>query len=502
MSSSRTRSSAPAASASTTPAERLAPNYKWIVFAITAVGVFMSTLDSSIVNISLPAISAYFHAPLSGTVEWVVIVYLVVIAALLLSIGRLTDMTGRKNAWAAGIAIFTIGSALSGAAPSLGFLIAARAFQSIGGAFLFALGPAMLTAAFPAQERGKVLGMNALVVALGISAGPTIGGLITESLTWRWIFYVNLPLGIIGFLATLRWFRDTTPRAAGAFDPWGALALTVGLASLTLGFSFGQEWGWTSAKLIASLVIGVAALVALVFIERAVPSPIIPLSMLRNRVFTSANISLILSFLALFAVGFMMPFYLEQLRNFDVLQAGLLMTPFPLVIAIVAPFSGRLADRFGTRWLAAIGLFIACVGLFLLSQINAHTSVPDLIWRLAFTGLGQALFQSPNNSALMGSAPRDRQGVASGFLATGRVVGQSLSVALAGAVFASLGGSLAGVKLVELHAATATHATAAQLAAIAAQEKIFTSALSASFIACAVIALIGVGTSLVRGKQA
>jgi EmrB/QacA subfamily drug resistance transporter len=498
MTSSRATSSA--ASANTTAAQ-LGPNYKWLVFAITAIGVFMSTLDSSIVNISLPAISSYFHAPLSGAVEWVVIVYLVVIAALLLSVGRLTDMTGRKHAWAAGIAIFTIGSALSGAAPSLGFLIGARALQSVGGALLFALGPAMLTSAFPPGERGQVLGLNALVVALGISAGPTIGGLITQSLTWRWIFYVNLPLGIIGFLATLRWFHDTTPRVTGKFDPWGALALTVGLAALTLGFSFGQEWGWASLKLIVSLLIGVAALAALILIERAVPSPIIPLSMLRNRVFTSANISLILSFLALFAVGFMMPFYLEQLRGFDVLEAGLLMTPFPLTIAIVAPFSGRLADRFGTRWLAAIGLFIACVGLILLSRINAQTSIPDLTWRLAFTGLGQALFQSPNNSALMGSAPRDRQGVASGFLATGRVVGQSLSVALAGAVFASLGGSEAGVELVALRAATATHATAAQVVAIAEQEKIFTNALSAAFVVCAMIALVGVATSLVRGDQ-
>jgi EmrB/QacA subfamily drug resistance transporter len=473
-----------------------APRYKWTVFAIIAVGVFMSTLDSSIVNISLPAIAAYFHSPLSGAVEWVVIIYLVVIAAMLLTIGRLTDMTGRKPAWAAGLAIFTLGSALCGAAPSLGFLIAARGFQAIGGALLFAVSAAMLTNAFPSTERGRVLGLNALIVALGVSAGPTIGGLITESLTWRWIFYVNVPLGIVGVLATVRWLRETAPRAPGRFDPAGALALTVGLSALTLGFSFGQEWGWDSTLLIVTLTVGVVALVALVLIERAVPSPIIPFGLLRDRVFASANISLILSFLALFAVSFMMPFYLEQLRGFSVLVSGLLLTPLPLTIAVVAPFSGRLADRYGTRWLAAIGLATACVGLALLSQLDAISSMFDIVWRLVVIGFGQALFQSPNNSALMGSAPRDRQGIASGFLATGRVMGQSMSVALAGAVFASLGGAAAGAQLVEMR-----YGSQADPAGIAALERVFVGALHATFLVCAVIAFIGVGTSLVRGHD-
>ncbi len=473
-----------------------APGYKWTVFAIVAVGVFMSTLDSSIVNISLPAISAYFHTPLSGAVEWVVIVYLVVIAALLLTIGRLADMTGRKLTWAAGLAIFTLGSALSGAAPSLGFLIAARGFQAIGGALLFAVSAAMLTGAFPPTERGRVLGLNALIVALGISAGPTIGGAITESLTWRWIFYVNVPLGIAGFFATLRWLRENAPHAPGRFDPAGAIALTIGLAALTLGFSFGQEWGWGSTLLIATLGTGVVAIIALVLIERAVPSPIIPFNLLRNRVFASANISLILSFLALFAVSFMMPFYLEQLRGFSVLKSGLLLTPLPLTIAIVAPFSGRMADRFGTRWLAAIGLAIACIGLALLSQLDATSSVFAIVWRLVLTGFGQALFQSPNNSALMGSAPRERQGVASGFLATGRVMGQSMSVALAGAVFTSLGGAAAGARLVELQ--YAPHASQTEIAAL---QRTFVYGLHATFLACAAVALIGVATSLVRGHE-
>ncbi|HLI09101.1 MAG TPA: MFS transporter [Ktedonobacteraceae bacterium] len=467
---------------------------KWAVLAIVAIGIFMATLDSSIVNISLPAIAHGFGVGLTGAVEWVIIAYLVVIAAVLLTIGRLADMIGHKPIWASGLAVFTIGSALSGAAPSLGLLIAARALQGLGGALLMAISAAMLTRAFPPNERGRALGMNAVIVALGVSVGPTLGGIITQYWTWRWIFYVNVPIGIVGFLLTLRILTERPHLGKVRFDPWGALLLAIGLASITLGLSFGQEWGWTSPGLISSLVIGVVALVALFFVERRVPDPIIKLSLLENRVFLSANMSLILSFLALFAVSFMLPFYLEELRHFDTIKAGLLLTPLPLTIAVIAPLSGSLADRIGTRWLAAGGLTVACIGLVFISQLNAQSSLWDIIWRLIFTGVGQALFQSPNNSALMGAAPRTMQGSAAGFLATGRVVGQSVSVALAGAIFASLGGATAGLILVSRQSTLPP-------AAVQVLQTTFANAFHYTFITCAAIAAIGILTSLVRGKQ-
>lgn len=468
------------------------PN-KWVVLAILAIGIFMATLDSSIVNISLPTIAHYFGVPLNGAVEWVIIAYLVVIAGVLLTIGRLADMIGRKPIWVAGLIIFTTGSAICGASVSLGMLIAARALQGLGGAFIMAISPAMLTSAFPANERGRALGINAVFVSLGVSVGPTLGGIITENLSWRWIFFVNIPLGIIGVIATLRVLKEVRHRGRGRFDPLGALLLAIGLVALTMGLSFGQEWGWNSPLLIGTLVVSVLALAAMVIVEQHASSPIIDFSLLRHRVFLSANVSLILSFLALFAVSFMLPFYLEQLRGFSTLQAGLLLTPLPLTIAVVAPFSGSLADRIGTRWLAAGGLLLACIGLVLVSQLNAQSSVWDIIWRLVVTGAGQALFQSPNNSALMGAAPRDRQGSASGFLATGRVIGQSLSVALAGAVFAALGGAAAGRELVSNPALSP--------AEISSLQQAFTSGFHAAFIVCASIAAIGVLTSLVRGKE-
>ena len=469
---------------------------KWAVLAIVAVGIFMATLDTSIVNISLPTIAHYFGVALSGAIEWVIIAYLVVIAGVLLTIGRLADMIGRKPIWIAGLVIFTTGSAICGAAPSLGLLIAARGLQGLGGALLMSISPAMLTNAFPARERGRALGLNAVVVALGVSVGPTLGGIITEHLTWRWIFYVNVPIGVIGFVASMRVLTEHMRWGRGRFDPLGAVLLAIGLIALTMGLSFGQEWGWTSPLLLGTLVVGITALLALVVVERRVSDPIIDLALLRGRVFLSANASLILSFLALFAVSFMLPFYLEELRGFSTEQAGLLLTPLPLTIAVLAPFSGILADRIGTRWLAAGGLAVACLGLVLISQLNAQSSVWDIVWPLVVTGAGQAMFQSPNNSALLGAAPREQQGSASGFLATGRVVGQSLSVALAGAIFAGLGGAAAGQVL-----ATQQYNHALSAAQVSALQQTFAYGFHAAFITCAVIAAIGIFASLVRGNE-
>ncbi|MBO0796148.1 MAG: MFS transporter, partial [Ktedonobacteraceae bacterium] len=246
---------------------------RWSVMAIVAVGVFMATLDSSIVNISLPTIATFFKVPLNGAVEWVIIAYLVATAAVLLTAGRLADMVGRKAVWLAGLVIFTGGSALCGAAPSLAFLIASRALQGLGGALLMAISPALVTSAFPPHERGRALGFNAITVALGVSVGPTLGGLITASLTWRWIFFVNVPIGIIGILATLRVLQEPLRRNPGRFDPLGASLLALGMAGITAGLSFGQELGWGSLFITSSIGAGLLALVILPFVERRVPNP-------------------------------------------------------------------------------------------------------------------------------------------------------------------------------------------------------------------------------------
>jgi len=450
----------------------------------------MATIDSSIVNVSLPVIARGFGVPLGGRVEWVVIAYLVVIAALLLTAGRFADVFSRRRTWATGLVVFVAGSALCGAAPSLPGLVAFRGVQGVGSAMIMAVSPAMLLAAFPGEQRGRALGLNAVVVGLGISIGPTLGGVITQHFGWRWIFYVNLPLGAIGVVGALRVLPRERGAARGRVDWLGAVLLAVGLGTLTGTLSFATELGWTSVWVATGLTVAAMSLAALgVHLSRA-RDPIVDPGLFKNRVFASASASLLLAFMATFAVAFLMPFYLEQLRGWPAQRAGLLLTPLPLTVALVSPATGALADRIGTRKLAAAGMLIAATGLSLLGGIDASTPIARLVVLLSLVGVGQATFQPPNNSALMGAAPRDRQGVAAGVLATGRVVGQSLSVAMAGALFAAFRG-------------TAAPARGIERAAIAAQDvPAFLCGLHAAFFGCGAMAFAASMTALVRGREA
>ena len=417
---------------------------KWAVFCVVAIGVLMATLDSSIVNISLPSIARSFGRALSGPLQWVVIAYLLTIVALLLTGGRLGDLFGRKPVWQAGLGLFTVGSALCGLAPSLAALIGFRALQGVGAALLMALSPALLTSAFPTRERGRALGMNALVVAVGVSLGPPLGGVITERIGWRWIFFINLPLGVLGIVLAALVLPRPGARGLARFDAGGAALLAVSLASFTGALSFAHDLGYGSPLILLALLSSAVALRWLVAHEARSKAPIIPLGLFRNPLFRSALACLVLSFLALFGVAFLTPFYLEQLRHLSAEQSGLIMIAYPLMIALLAPFAGALSDRIGSRTLAPLGLGIAALALFLLGSVNERTRLGWVAACLALGGVSQALFQPANNSALLGAAPAENQGVASGLLATGRVLGQSLSIALSGAVFAGFGGASAG----------------------------------------------------------
>ena len=458
------------------------------MLAIVAVGVFMCTLDSSIVNVSLPAIAKFFGVPVGAEVEWVIIAYLVVIAATLLTVGRVSDRVGKRAIWTAGLVVFTVGSAACGAAPSLPMLIAARVVQGIGGSLLMAVSPAMLVAAFPGNERGRALGLNSMVVAFGITAGPALGGAITEQASWRWIFYVNVPIGIAGTIATLAVLPRDRQHDRKRFDIAGAIELGVALAALTSVLSIGNEAGWRSPIVLALGVVFLAALGTFVVHEPRAEAPLLDHELFRDRLFAWATTSLVLSFLAGFAVSFLMPVYLEQLRGEDLLHTGLLLTPFPLVVAIVAPIAGHAADRIGTRELAAVGMAILCAGLLLLARLDAHTSTWGIIWPQLVAAVGMAMFQSPNNSAIMGAAPRSRQGVAAGMLATGRTTGQSISVAIAGAVFGTLGGARAGRALLQSPGDPQLSDT-------------FVHGFRWALLVCSMLAAAAIVTSLLRGGK-
>jgi EmrB/QacA subfamily drug resistance transporter len=468
--------------------EQPRPPSQWSVFAIVAIGVLMATIDSSIVNVSLPVIARSFGVPLGGAVEWVVIAYLVSVAAILLTAGRVADVLGRKITWASGLTLFTLSSALCGAAPTLGSLVGFRALQGLGSAGTMAVGPAMLVAAFPREQRGRALGLNAVIVGLGVSLGPPLGGVITQHLGWRWIFYVNVPLGLLGVLGSLRVLPHERSSARERVDLPGAALLAVGLGALTGGLSFGAELGWGSPTFIACMVLAVGGLGGLVARVLHADQPLVDPTLWRSRVFASASASLLLGFIATFAVAVFMPFYFEQLRGFPAERAGLLLSPLPLTVAVISPFTGSLADRIGTQKLAASGMLVVAVGLAWLSRLEASSSLPRVVGNLLVIGAGQAIFQPPNNSALMGAAPRERQGVASGVLATGRVLGQSLSVAMAGALFGLFGG---------VEAASALRGGELSGPAVAG----FLRGMHASLTGCAVVAAAASAVALVRGRD-
>ena len=277
------------------------PDRKWLTLAVVALGTLMTSLDASIVNISLPSIAHTFHTPLGGAIEWVVIAYLVVIAATLLTFGRLSDLAGRKAVWMAGLAVFTFGSAWCGAAGSLPQLICGRVLQGLGGALIFAPGFAIITDTFSAADRGRALGLNGVVFAIGTSLGPTLGGLITEHLSWRWIFYLNVPLSVLALVASRRVLTSSDSRAREGLDLPGAGLIAVGFACITLALSFSQEWSWM--RLLACFLIGLVMLVAAGLVDRRARYPVVDLALFRNRVLSSAMASMALAMVAAAEAG-------------------------------------------------------------------------------------------------------------------------------------------------------------------------------------------------------
>ncbi len=406
------------------------------VLAAVGVGAFMSALDTSIVNTILPVVSGAFEVDVAA-VEWVITVYLLVQSGLLLSFGRLGDMRGHKSVYLSGYALFVGASALCGFAPSTAFLVASRAVQAIGASMLIANSPAILTHVFPASQRGRALGLQSTMVYLGLACGPPLGGLLTSLLSWRAVFYINVPVGLAAFLLSLRFIPRDEPGERERFDVAGAATYVLGLVALLLALNQGHAWGWTSAAVLAAFAVGVVMLAAFAAIELRAHAPMLDLTLFRRRAFTAPVLSAVMNYMGTSSTFFMVPFYLIQGRGLSPGQAGLLMTAQPIVMATTASFSGALSDRIGSRVPATAGMTVLAGGLFLLSRLGGSTPIVGVAAVLAVVGLGVGLFTSPNNSAVMGAVPAARRGVASGVLATARTLGNVLGVGVAGAIYAT-----------------------------------------------------------------
>jgi EmrB/QacA subfamily drug resistance transporter len=408
--------------------------YKWKVLAVVGAGVYMVTLDSGIVNVALPVVTHDFSASLL-LAQWVILGYVLCITGLLLPAGRLADMLGRREVFLTGFVLFGAASALCGLAPSVQLLIAARVLQGIGGALVQANTGALLTQAFPTSERGRALGLNSSIVSTGLLSGPVVGGLITDHLGWRWAFYANVPISVIAALVGFRMLRRSPTSTDQRFDPAGAALFMLATVALLLGLNQGESWGWTDWREVVCLVVFVASVVAFFIVERRVAQPTVDLSLFRNRSFSAAAGSAFLSFLAISPVTLLMPFYYELVLDVPVGQAGLLLVAIPATVVFIAPISGALSDRLGSRLIASVGLLIEAVGLALLVFLPARGGAIWAAARLVVVGVGLALFGSPNSSALFGSVSRSRLGLVGGFQALTRNLGQSQGQVVEGVVW-------------------------------------------------------------------
>jgi EmrB/QacA subfamily drug resistance transporter len=449
-----------------------------LVLLAIGIGTFMTALDGSVVNTILPIINTSFNSNIA-IIEWVVTIYLLIVSGLLLSFGRLGDMRGNKNIYIAGFSVFIISSVLCGLSPSVHVLILFRGIQAFGAAMLAANSPAILTKSFPATQRGQALGMQATMTYLGLVVGPSLGGWLAEFFSWRAVFYINLPVGLLALALSLKFILpDKLKSQTESFDIWGALVFMAGLVALLLGLNQGYAIGWTSPIILGLLGASVALLTAFVIIEKRIPYPMLDLSLFLNRTFSSTTVSAVLNYITVYVIIFLLPFYMIQGRGFSPSQTGLMLTTQSIVMAIVAPISGTLSDRIGTRIPAVSGMALLAIGTFTLSTLGPATELSQIILSLAICGLGIGIFISPNNSALMGSAPRYRQGIAAGTMATARSVGMVLGVGLAGAILTTQLG----------------HQSASQNPALF-------DAIQISFIVTTVLALLGALTSIIQQRE-
>ncbi|MDY6939494.1 MAG: MFS transporter [Cyanobacteriota bacterium] len=408
---------------------------KWWAMLGLSIGVFLFALDVYVVNLALPIMVESLHTDFA-TIQWVILSYLLAISVFVLSAAKLGDTFGKKQLYILGLIVFTFGSALCALSPTVEWAIAFRFVQGLGAAFISGLGTATIVEIFPKKQRGLALGIRSGVFGLGITIGPTVGGLLVALGGWPLIFWVNVPIGILGCIMVARLVpsspvRDLPPR----FDLVGTVVLTLVLTAFTLGITQIQTQGLHSVGTIALLIFSAIGCVGFLILQTRVTEPTIDFKLFRSVEF---SLGLVLRFLGNFVMAaaiFILPFFLELVQHYSPERTGLLLGIPPVIIAVTAPVAGILADRFGARIISSIGLLSIAVGCLAMSRFEADLTLPQYIAGVAPYAMGVGLFQSPNNSAIMGAAPQERLGVASGLLSLSRILGQTTGVPLVAALF-------------------------------------------------------------------
>lgn len=426
-------------------------SYKWRALLAVCFGTYMATMDFSIINVALPTLSDEFDRP-ADVVIWASLTASLVSTGLTLTAGRAGDLFGRKRIYLTGWIVFGIGLIFASFANSIELLIGVRAVQAIGVSMAVGTGNAIITEAFPDNERGKALGIVGSVVGAGLMTGPIVGGALLGFGDWRALFYLRIPIVFIAFgLAAWLIHDQERERPQGKLDIPGAITLFGFLATALLAVNRGQAWGWTSPIILTLFVVSVTSFLAFLRIETRSASPVLALSLFKSRVFSISVGSLILSFLGQSAGLFLLPFYLVEVRGYSTVQMGLLLSTIPLMMLLLSTYSGQISDRHGFRYQTTFGITIVAIGLLSLSTLSAETTAPFIMLRLSLIGIGSSIFMSPNSSDVMGSVPRSSLGTASASLATARNVGTSVGLAISGAVLVFVATRSAGV---DVHVST------------------------------------------------
>jgi EmrB/QacA subfamily drug resistance transporter len=419
-------------------------NKKWWTLAAVSVGLFMIMLDNTVVNVALPSMRRSLHMSLSE-LEWVVAGYALTFAAFMLVGGKLADFIGRRLIFMIGLAVFTGASLACGLAPNGGFLIGARIVQGLGGALMNPATLSIIAATFAPRERGRAIGIWAGVSAMALAIGPLVGGLLTEHINWNWIFFINVPVGLLGLLAIpvfIEESRDTT--AEQRLDVPGLATSALGLFSLTYAFIEANSYGWASARIIGAFLVAAASLVSFVLLERHQRTPMLDLSLFRNRTFGGANAAMLFVGLAMFGTFFYVSLYMQNVLGYSPVQAGASFLPMTILIILIAPRAGALTDRVGSRWLVGTGMTLLAVMLFYYTRLGVNESFWTLLPGLLLGGFGMGLTMTPVTAAAMSAVSVDKAGVGSAVLNSARQVGGSLGIAVMGAIVAGSSNYLTG----------------------------------------------------------
>jgi EmrB/QacA subfamily drug resistance transporter len=412
-------------------------NKKWWTLGAVSVGLFMIMLDNTVVNVALPRMQSSLHMQLSQ-LEWVVTGYALTFAAFMLTGGKLADLLGRRLIFMAGLAVFTGASLACGLAPSGNFLIAARVVQGLGGALMNPATLSIITATFPPKQRGTAIGIWAGVSAMALAIGPLVGGLLTEHANWNWIFFINVPIGLLGLLAVPFFIDETRDRSLDQRPDIPGLATSgIGLFAITYAFIESNSYGWGSGRIVGAFVVGGIAIVAFALLERHQRVPMLNLALFRNRTFSGANIAMLFVGLAMFGTFFYVSIYMQKVLDYSPVQAGASFLPMTILIILIAPQAGRVSDRVGSRWLVGGGMLLLAVMLLYYSRLGGQESFWSILPGLLVGGAGMGLTMTPVTAAAMGAVPVDQAGVGSAVLNSMRQVGGSLGIAVMGAIVAS-----------------------------------------------------------------